>query len=49
MGKIKYEEMLPHEIVAARTKCPIAYVGIGGVELVVERITARAKELLEGA
>jgi len=32
LGKLKYEEMLPHEIVEARTACPIAYVGIGGVE-----------------
>jgi len=30
--KVRYEEMLPHEIVAARQKCPIAYLSIGGVE-----------------
>jgi len=32
MSKVRYEEMLPHEIVEARTKCPIAYVPIGGLE-----------------
>lgn len=32
MAKLKYEEMLPHEIVEARTKCSVAYVAIGGVE-----------------
>lgn len=32
MKKVRYEEMLPHEIVAARIKCPIAYVPIGGIE-----------------
>lgn len=32
MSKVRYEEMLPHEIVAARTQCPIAYLSIGGVE-----------------
>jgi creatinine amidohydrolase len=32
LPKLRYEEMLPHEIVEARTKCPIAYVAIGGVE-----------------
>jgi creatinine amidohydrolase len=31
-GKVRYEEMLPHEIVAARNACPVAYVPIGGVE-----------------
>lgn len=30
--KVCYEEMLPHEIVAARTASPVAYVPIGGVE-----------------
>ena len=30
--KVRYEEMLPHEIVAARTARPVAYVPIGGVE-----------------
>ena len=32
MGKVRYHEMLPHEIVAAREACPICYVPIGGVE-----------------
>ncbi len=32
MSKVRYNEMLPHEIVAAREECPIAYVGLGGVE-----------------
>lgn len=32
MPKVRYEEMLPHEVVEAREKCPIAYVPIGGVE-----------------
>jgi len=32
MAKVRYNEMLPHEIVAAREECPIAYVGLGGVE-----------------
>lgn len=32
MAKVRYQEMLPHEIVAAREACPIAYVPIGGVE-----------------
>jgi len=31
-GKVRYEEMLPHEIVEARTACPVAYVALGGVE-----------------
>ncbi len=31
-NKVRYEEMLPHEIVAARTACPVAYVPLGGVE-----------------
>lgn len=29
---VRYEELLPHEIVAARTKRPVAYLPIGGVE-----------------
>ncbi len=32
MRKVRYNEMLPHEIVAAREACPIAYLPIGGVE-----------------
>lgn len=30
--KVRYEEMLPHEVVAARTETPIAYLPIGGIE-----------------
>lgn len=32
MQKVRYEEMLPHEIVEARTRCPVAYLSIGGLE-----------------
>jgi len=32
MKKVRYEEMMPHEIVAARTEKPVAYLPIGGVE-----------------
>ena len=32
MRKVRYEEMRPHEIVAARTEKPVAYLPIGGVE-----------------
>ena len=31
MTKVKYEEMLPHEMVGRRDDCPIAYVGLGCV------------------
>jgi creatinine amidohydrolase len=30
--KVRYEEMLPHEIVEARTACPVVFVPLGGVE-----------------
>lgn len=30
--KVRYEEMLPHEAVAARKKCPVAYLPVGGIE-----------------
>jgi len=30
--KVRYEEMLPHEVATAREKCPIAYLAIGGLE-----------------
>ena len=30
--KVRYEEMLPHEVVAARTETPLAYLPIGGIE-----------------
>lgn len=32
MKKVRYEEMLPHEIVSARIKCPVAYIPIGTLE-----------------
>ena len=32
MAKVRYEEMLPHEAVEARTKCPVAYLPVGGIE-----------------
>jgi len=32
MEKVRYEEMLPHEIVARRKKCPAAFIGLGGLE-----------------
>jgi len=30
--KVRYEEMLPHEIVEARKACPVVYLPIGGIE-----------------
>src|SRR3990172_6203633 len=30
--KVRYEEMLPHEAVAARKACPVAYLPIGTIE-----------------
>ncbi|MHC5040086.1 MAG: creatininase family protein [Planctomycetota bacterium] len=32
MEKVRYEEMLPHEIVARRKKFPGAFIGLGGLE-----------------
>lgn len=32
MKKVRYEEMLPHEVVEARSRCPVAYLPIGGIE-----------------
>jgi len=32
MEKIRYEEMLPHEIVARRKRFPAAFIGLGGLE-----------------
>ena len=32
MNKVRYEEMLPHEIVARRRKFPAAFIGLGGLE-----------------
>ena len=32
MEKIRYETMLPHEIVKRRKACPAAFIGLGGLE-----------------
>jgi creatinine amidohydrolase len=32
MEKVRYAEMLPHEIVARRKKFPVAFIGLGGLE-----------------
>jgi creatinine amidohydrolase len=32
MKKVRYEEMMPHEVVKARTEKPVAYLPIGGIE-----------------
>ncbi len=32
MEKVRYEEMMPHEIAAARKEKPVAYLPIGGIE-----------------
>lgn len=32
MEKVRYEEMLPHEIVERRRKVPIAFIALGGLE-----------------
>jgi creatinine amidohydrolase len=32
MDKVRYEEMLPHEIVARRKAFPAAFIGLGGIE-----------------
>ena len=32
MEKVRYEEMLPHEIVARRKRFPAAFMGLGGLE-----------------
>jgi creatinine amidohydrolase len=32
MDKVRYEEMLPHEIVARRARFPAAFIGLGGLE-----------------
>ncbi len=50
--KVRYEEMLPHQIVEARQACPIAYVALGGVEwhgehLAVGNDTVKADKLAE--
>ena len=52
MEKIRYEEMLPHEIVARRKKCPAAFIGLGGLEwhgehLAVGNDALKAEKLCE--
>ena len=32
MEKVRYEEMLPHEIVARRERVAAALIGLGGLE-----------------
>jgi len=32
MEKVKYHEMLPHEILARREKFPAAFIGLGTIE-----------------
>jgi creatinine amidohydrolase len=32
MEKVRYHDMLPHEIVARRTRFPAAFIGLGGLE-----------------
>lgn len=51
-NKVRYEEMLPHEIVAARREFPVAYLPLGGVEwhgehLAVGNDTLKAHALCE--
>jgi creatinine amidohydrolase len=36
---VRYNHLLPHEIVEAREACPIAYIGIGGLEWHGEHLT----------
>jgi creatinine amidohydrolase len=52
MEKIRYEEMLPHEIVARRKKFPAAFIGLGGMEwhsehLAVGNDALKAEKLCE--
>jgi creatinine amidohydrolase len=52
MEKVRYEEMLPHEIVARRRKFPAAFVGLGGLEwhgehLAVGNDALKAEKLCE--
>ena len=52
MDKVKYAEMLPHEIVARRRKCPVAFIGLGGLEwhgehLAVGNDALKAEKLCE--
>ena len=52
MQKVRYEEMLPHEIVARRKKFPAAFIGLGGLEwhgehLAVGNDALKAEKLCE--
>ena len=52
MEKVRYEEMLPHEIVARRKRFPAAFIGLGGLEwhgehLAVGNDALKAEQLCE--
>lgn len=52
MEKVRYEEMLPHEIVARRRRFPAAFIGLGGLEwhgehLAVGNDALKAEKLCE--
>jgi creatinine amidohydrolase len=52
MEKVRYEEMLPHEIVARRQRFPAAFIGLGGLEwhskhLAVGNDALKAEKLCE--
>ena len=52
MAKVRYEEMLPHEIVARRKEFPAAFIGLGGLEwhgehLAVGNDALKAEKLCE--
>ena len=52
MEKIRYEEMLPHEINQRRKKFPAAFIGLGGLEwhgehLAVGNDALKAEKLCE--
>lgn len=54
MEKVRYEEMLPHEIIARRAKFPAAFIGLGGLEwhgehLAVGNDALKAQKLCEMA
>jgi len=52
MEKVRYHEMLPHEIVARRKRCPAAFIGLGTLEwhgehLAVGNDALKAEKLCE--
>ncbi len=52
MEKVRYEEMLPHEIVSRRRRFPAAFIGLGGLEwhgehLAVGNDALKAEKLCE--